>query len=63
MTEKDIIESAYEETLKIVCNTFFTSYMIASSIEGKQEADARFIAGIKSARLARAQALAILPAP
>jgi hypothetical protein len=63
MTEEEIIQSAFEETLKVVCSTFFTSYMIASSAEGKQEADARFIAGIKRARLARVQALAILPAP
>ena len=63
MDEREVIRSVFEAALKTVSGQFFGAYMIASSPEGKQEAETIFINGIKAARIACARALAILPAP
>ncbi len=63
MDEKEVIRGAYEDTLKTVSGKFFGAYMIATSPEAKQEAEAHFIKGVQAARLAWVRALAILPAP
>lgn len=62
MNEKDIIQKAYEDTIKRVSDTFFLAYMLAKTAQEEQEAESHFCAGITKARAARDRALAILPA-
>jgi hypothetical protein len=61
MKDTEIIASGYEDTIKQVYSTFFTSYITAEDQNAEQQAEQRFVQGIKVARQIRDRALAILP--
>jgi len=61
-TERQIIEQAFEETIKNLFSVFFDSYTIAKGDPaGEQQAEATFRSGILHARHIRDRALAIIP--
>jgi len=60
--EQQIIEQAFEETIKNLFTVFFGSYTIAKGDStGEQQAEANFSNGILHARHIRDRALAIIP--
>ena len=57
MKDPDIVQEAYEETVKKLFSVFYDSYVAASTQQEKQQAEQRFKTAIKSARDCRNRAL------
>jgi len=57
MKDSDIIQEAYEETVKKLFSIFYDPYVGASTQQEKQQAEQRFKAALKSARDCRDRAL------
>ena len=64
MNDRDVIQSAYEESLKEVYAAFASAFTSACGDAQKEsEADAQFQRGVVHVRHLRDRALALLPAP
>jgi len=61
MTDREIIGSAYQETVSVVYRTFFDAYLAADDDEQRAQAEKTFQRGIQKAREIRDRALVILP--
>jgi hypothetical protein len=60
MKDSDIVQVAYEETVKKLFSVFYDSYVAASTQQEKEQAELRFKTAVKSARDCRDRALANL---
>ncbi len=62
MTEKDLVQAAYEATFALAYRAFYDAYTSASGDKAKEaDAEARFQFGVNHARHIRERALALLP--
>lgn len=57
MKDPDIVQAAYEETVKELFSVFYDSYIAASTQQEKQQAEQRFKTAVKNARDCRDRAL------
>jgi hypothetical protein len=60
MTDQDIINQAYQETLSKLFSIFFDAYSIAANAADKTQAEQRFQNGVNAARSARDKAITLL---
>ena len=60
MTDSDVVQAAYEETVKKLFSVFYESYVTASTQQEKQQAEQKFKKAVKNARDCRDRALANL---
>ena len=58
--DSDVVQAAYEETLKKLFSVFWDSYVVASTPKEKELAEQRFKRAVRSARSCRDRALANL---
>ena len=61
MKDTETIAAGYEDTIKQVYATFYNSYITAEDQNAEQQAEQRFVQGVKVARQIRDRALAVLP--
>jgi hypothetical protein len=62
VSERDLIEEAFGNTIKTLFSEFFHAYTAARGDEvGERQAEQIFSAGITHARHVRARAIAVLP--
>lgn len=62
--DQKLIQSAYEDAIKVLYAKLFDSYSVAGGDASQnQQAEQRFMAGIRLARSSRDRALALLTEP
>ena len=60
MADKDLIDQAYEETLKRLFDEFFNAYDLASNSTEQNNAEQKFRARVKLAKTVKEQASTII---
>lgn len=61
MTDKEIIDEAYEAIIKRLWSTLFDSYSVAATLNEQNDALQRFQKGVRTARTVRDEAKQSLP--
>jgi len=60
MNDKDIINQAYEDTIKQLFTVLFDVSVVAQTPDAQSQAEQRFQAGVRKAREVRDKAIALL---
>ena len=61
MTDKDIVQQAYEDAVRKVYEIYYDASIVASGPPEQAVADQRFQDGIRKARAVRDRALGLIP--
>jgi hypothetical protein len=61
MSDREIIERGYQDTVLLVFRRFFEGYTVAQDADARDQVEQSFRRGVLAAREARDRALALLP--
>ena len=61
MTDKDIVQQAYEDAIRKICEVYYDAMIVAPGLPEQALADQRFQDGIRKARAVRDRALGLVP--